>query len=71
MSGGSMDYLYVKVAEVAGRLQVDENYPRRQFGDHLLLVAKALHDIEWVDSGDYSPDQDLTAIEAALWREQP
>jgi uncharacterized small protein (DUF1192 family) len=32
----------------------------------LKLVAKALHDIEWVDSGDYGPGDENKAIRACL-----
>lgn len=64
MSGGSMDYLYSK-------LEYDANFredtpERRAFAKHLRLVAKALHDIEWVDSGDYGPGDDTDAIRACL-----
>lgn len=64
MSGGSMNYLYSK-------LEYDANFDmdtpeRRAFAKHLKLVAKALHDIEWVDSGDYGPGGDTEAIRACL-----
>lgn len=64
MSGGSMNYLY-------SRLDYDANFPtntpeRRAFKDHLVKVAKALHDIEWVDSGDYGPGDENEAIRACL-----
>lgn len=64
MSGGSMNYVY-------SRLECDatfsENTPeRRAFAKHLKLVIKALHDIEWVDSGDYGPGDDSEAIRACL-----
>lgn len=64
MSGGSMNYLYSK-------LEYDANFredtpERRAFAKHLKLVAKALHDIEWVDSGDYGPGDDTDAIRACL-----
>jgi hypothetical protein len=64
MSGGSMNYLYSK-------LEYDANFKqdtpeRRAFAKHLKLVAKALHDIEWVDSGDYGPGDDIEAIRACL-----
>ena len=55
MSGGSYDYLYHKVEEVADQLDGDRSPLRRAFAEHLHKVAKALHDIEWVDSGDYGP----------------
>jgi hypothetical protein len=35
---------------------------RKAFGKHLILVAKALHDIEWVDSCDYGEGDEVKAI---------
>jgi hypothetical protein len=52
MSGGSWDYLTYKVDEAADRLIASANARRRALGKHVRLVAKALHDIEWNDSGD-------------------
>ena len=64
MSGGSMNYLYSKIEyEASFREDTPE---RRAFAKHLKLVAKALHDIEWVDSGDYGPGDDTEAIRACL-----
>lgn len=57
MSGGSWDYLTFKVDEAAARLDDSRDPLRRAFGQHLHKVAKALHDIEWNDSGDGSPDE--------------
>jgi hypothetical protein len=66
MSGGSMDYLYQRVEDVADELQRSPNPRRAIFGHHLALVAKALHDIEWVDSGDSSPGYEHDAIELCV-----
>ena len=63
MSGGSMDYLYNKVEDAQFIPNTSE---RKAFVTHLKLVAKALHDIEWVDSGDCSPGDDAKAIRACL-----
>ena len=68
MSGGSMNYLYSK-------LDYDATFPtntpeRRAFRQHLVKVAKALHDIEWVDSGDYGTGDENAAIRACLSSEQ-
>jgi hypothetical protein len=65
MSGGSLNYVYIRVEEAA------ENIPqttvlRRALRTHLHLVAKALHDIEWVDSADYGPGDEDEAIRAVL-----
>ena len=62
MSGGSWDYLCFKVDEAADRLVNSKDPLRKAFGIHLDLVAKALHDIEWVDSGDTSPGDERKAI---------
>ena len=64
MSGGSMDYLYSK-------LEYDANFhtntlERKAFKQHLARVARALHDIEWVDSGDFSPGSENEAIRKCL-----
>lgn len=65
MSGGSMDYLYQQVQAA----EFKENTPeRRAFRKHLDLVAEALHDIEWVDSGDYGYGDDTEAIMACINR---
>lgn len=59
-----MNYLYSKLEYEATFL---ENSPERKaFAKHLKLVAKALHDIEWVDSGDYGPGDDTEAIRSCL-----
>ena len=66
MSGGSWDYVYGRVGEAAERLQRERSSVRRAFGRHLALVAHALHEIEWCDSGDHGGDQDVVAMRACL-----
>lgn len=56
MSGGSMDYLSVKVEEAHFH---ETTIERKAFRDHLKKVAKALHAIEWNDSGDGADDIDI------------
>jgi hypothetical protein len=36
---------------------------RAWFVEHLRLVSQAMHDIEWVDSGDYGPGDEVDALE--------
>lgn len=63
MSGGSYDYAYSKVEDMADSLSNKNNSAlRRAFAKHLKLVAKAMHDIEWVDSSDYGEGDDEEAI---------
>ena len=64
MSGGSMNYLYSKL-EYGATFRTDTP-ERKAFAKHLELVAKALHDIEWVDSSDYGPGDENEAIRACL-----
>lgn len=39
---------------------------RLLFADLLDRAAKAAHDIEWVDSGDYGPNDEVESIRKAL-----
>ena len=67
LSGGSMDYLYAKVESA----EFLENTPERvAFRKHLNLVAKALKDIEWVDSGDRKRGDDTDAIMACITKSE-
>lgn len=64
MSGGSYDYLYCKVEEMADRIG---NSPERQrFAEHMRRVAKAMHAIEWVDSCDWGKGDEIEAIRAVF-----
>jgi hypothetical protein len=64
---GSWDYVTHKFDDVADRLKSEKDPLRRLMGQRVSLLAKALHDIEWVDSCDYSEGDDIEAIEAFLW----
>ena len=67
MSGGSWDYAYWRMEESGRRLiHENESVDRAQLGRLLLLVGKAMHDIEWVDSCDYGDGEDVKAIRAVL-----
>lgn len=63
MSGGHYDYLSDKVLEFAKAIEVRGDAKRAAFKRLMLLAAKAAHDIEWVDSADYSPGDEHRAIE--------
>lgn len=70
MSGGSMDYAFLKVLDVAERMM--PSTPARQaFILHLHLVAEALRSIEWVDSGDMAPGDEDDDIRKCLPLFQP
>lgn len=67
MSGGSLDYVYYRVDEVADAvLARAENPLQRAFGLHLKKVALALHDLEWAWSGDFGEGQEEEAIKAVV-----
>jgi len=68
MSGGSMDYVYRRVEDAFIREceHPEANALRAAFRAHLELVAKALHDIEWVDSYDWGPGDECAAIRACF-----
>jgi hypothetical protein len=66
MSGGSWDYLFGRMDNAADRLVASRVPRRKAFGLLMRSCAKAMHDIEWVDSGDYGPGDDVDAIDAAL-----
>ena len=65
MSGGSYDYLYEKVESMAGQLEGHKPL-RRAFAAHLRMVARAMQDIEWVDSCDSSQGDEDESIRACL-----
>lgn len=61
-----MDYLCFRVSDVGHELHSSGDPLRAMFGKHLLAVADALHDIEWVDSGDTLPGDEHAAIRKVL-----
>jgi hypothetical protein len=66
MSGGSWDYAFSRFDDVADRLAGESDPLRRLMAKRVALLTKALHDIEWVDSGDYSDGKEVEAIKAFL-----
>lgn len=67
MSGGSYDYFFGRVNDMADSLRNVDSDPRRTaFKKLLRLVSDALHDIEWVDSCDYAEGDDHKAIDAVF-----
>ena len=66
MSGGSWDYFCFRAGDVAERLKAEKAPLRILLGKHLELIAHAMHEIEWVDSGDSSSPVDDEAIRAVF-----
>jgi hypothetical protein len=70
MSGGSLDYVYDRVHDAAQAVRRRAETPlHRALANHLDKVSDALHDLEWVLSGDKSEGDEIPAIEACLSRE--
>ena len=99
MSGGSYNYVYSRVNDMADQIEEHERQPvdpdwvreprvydhvnkrllsieesapilarvtsdRVWFAEHLRVIANAMHAVEWVDSGDYGPGDEVAAIVA-------
>lgn len=56
MSGGALDYAYMRVQDVIQQIPSD-TLERRTFKAHLMNVAAALKAIEWNMSGDGDDDE--------------
>lgn len=69
MSGGSWEYFFGRLDDVADRLKAESCPLRRALGSRLKLAATALHAIEWVDSCDRSKGSELDDIRAALGKD--
>jgi hypothetical protein len=68
VSGGSYDYAYSNLEyKFIDEFRKNANTPQRKaFLKHMEKVTKAMHDIEWVDSGDYGPCDENDAIMACI-----
>lgn len=67
MSGGSLDYVSFRVEEAAATISARCPDPLHQaFAAHLALVANALHECEWMLSGDTGRGDDEAAIRAVI-----
>ncbi len=65
MSGGSWDYVSNKFEDVADRLEGERCPLRKALAAKIRPIARAMHAIEWNDSGDgHDGEQEL--IEAVL-----
>jgi hypothetical protein len=63
MSGGSLNYVFSQVDDAAHEIRRNAETPlHHAFADHLVKVSKALHDIEWLFSGDYGDGREVEAI---------
>lgn len=67
MSGGSYDYAFQKLEDLAGSIvkRRDNKITRLRVSKLLKELADICHDIEWIDSGDYG-DDDWVNVEGKL-----
>lgn len=67
MSGGSLDYAFYNLADLAERIYSRAETPaHRAFAAHLDKVAEAAKALEWMWSGDTSPGDEVEAIMAVV-----
>ena len=70
MSGGSLDYVCYKVDDAIDTIEKRATTVlQKAFAKHLKDVAKALHDLEWVYSGDYSEGQEGESLRKVINKE--
>ena len=85
MSGGSWDYAYSRIRDVADRLcRPGQSVERRAMGAHVQRLSVAMKAVEWLDSGDTigdtkeiraflagfgDPDKQIAAVVAADLRD--
>ncbi len=67
MSGGSLDYAYMKIDSIIydfncrfRGLKLPKEYTK--FKQHLKQVSQVLHDIEWAESGDTDEESGKESI---------
>lgn len=67
MSGGSLDYVCYKVGDAADSIEARATTPlQKAFAAHLRDVSKALHDLEWVFSGDYGDGDEVESLKKVV-----
>lgn len=70
MSGGSLDYVCYKVGDVADTIEARAKTSlQKAFAAHLRDVSTALHDLEWVFSGDYGDGDEVAALRKVVNKE--
>ncbi len=70
MSGGSLDYVFYKLDDAVDSIEKRATTPlHKAFAAHLRDVSKALHDLEWVYSCDYSEGQEVESLRKVINKE--
>lgn len=67
MSGGSLDYGFRRLDDLADEIDLRCNDPlHRAFAKHLRLCSTAAHALEWALSGDTELGSEVAAIRAVV-----
>ena len=67
MSGGSLDYVCYKIDDAIDTIEKRATTTlQKAFAQHLKDVAKALHDLEWVFSGDYGDGDEVESLKKVV-----
>lgn len=67
MSGGSLDYVFTRLDDAIDIIKSRATLPEhRAFARHLADVSTALHDLEWVWSGDCGDGDELPALKKVV-----
>ena len=63
MSGGSLDYVCYRLDDAIDTIERRATTAlHKAFSSHLRDISKALHDLEWVFSGDYCEGQEVDSL---------
>ena len=71
MSGGSWNYFYRRLEEVAESLERSSDPARVALGKQMKREAEAMRAIEWADSGDHARGSEVEPIARALGEHAP
>ena len=63
ISGGHYNYAYHHIEQFASDIEDNGNADRIKFRRILELVAEAARAVEWVDSGDFGPEEEKEALD--------
>lgn len=66
MSGGSWNYVFHYLDDIADRLERSRSTTRKAFAQHIRLISKAMYNIEWADSGNIDDKDAIKAINAVF-----
>jgi hypothetical protein len=67
MSCKALNHLHGLVHEAGGEVIAQAETPlQRAFGEHLIVVAKAIRDLEWVFNGDKEIGTEIQSLQAVV-----